>query len=245
VRGRDTVRIERLGDLAETPTARILQLDPIDDARRQRRRPARRPLLRASTRRLEVLPNESLELCDGNEPLTPRRLDRAHSGDEAAIDRRDANAERLGSLLAAVGEAIDIANFVQLTRWSPANLRLGLVVPPSLPFAAPLPSRGHRWRTVIRASDSTCGASVSGVLSGCAVGVRRLLRDGAAAVSALDREPAVRDALALELHQPTEALETFRVWVTVAGFEHAHAVDDGGDGGAGAATEVLSGGTDT
>jgi hypothetical protein len=64
-------------------------------------------------------------------------------------------------------------------------------------------------------------------------------------VSALDREPAVRDALALELHQPTEALETFRVWVTVAGFEHAHAVDDGGDGGAGAATEVLSGGTDT
>jgi hypothetical protein len=116
----------------EAPTARILEFDPVDDFLRQRRHPAGGASTRASTRRLEVLPNESLELSDGNEPLSPRRLDRAHSGDEAAINRRDANAERLGSLLAAVGEALDIANFVQLTGWSPANLRLALVVPPSL-----------------------------------------------------------------------------------------------------------------
>jgi hypothetical protein len=107
-----------------------------------------------------MLANEPLELGDRNEPLAPRRLDCADRGDEAAVNGRDADAERFGGLLAAVGEAVDLANLAQLSAWGPANVRLPLVAPP-LPFPAPLPSGGHRVRTVIPASDSTYGASVS------------------------------------------------------------------------------------
>src|SRR5439155_23247750 len=96
-----------------------------------------------------------------DEPLTPRRLDRVHGGDEAAIDGRDADAEGFGCLLAAVGEAVDLVDLLQLTRRCPRTLRIAPALSP-LAFAASLPSRAHGHRTVIPASDSTCGASVSG-----------------------------------------------------------------------------------
>ncbi len=88
--GRYVVRIERLGDLTEAPSARILEPDPVDGALRQRRRPASGVSTRAVARWLEMFSNESLKLRDGNEPLTPRRLDCAHRRDEAAVDGRDA-----------------------------------------------------------------------------------------------------------------------------------------------------------
>jgi hypothetical protein len=91
---------------------------------------------------LEVFPNEPLELVDGDEPLTPWCLDRAHGGNEVAIDRRDADAEGLGGLLAAVGEALDLMDLAQPIARIRADLLLASVVPP-LPFAAALSSRGH------------------------------------------------------------------------------------------------------
>src|SRR6266498_5863422 len=66
----------------------------------------------------------------------------------------------------------------------------------------------------------------------------------AAVPSALDREAAMRDSLAFELHQAAEAQETLCVAVAVAGLEHADAVDDRGDRGACAAAEVLAEGAD-
>jgi hypothetical protein len=74
VRGRDALVGERASDLAEASAPRVFQADSFHDALRKRRRPTRRTSLRTSARRLEVLSNESLELCDRNEPLPPRRL---------------------------------------------------------------------------------------------------------------------------------------------------------------------------
>jgi len=51
------------------------------------------------------------------------------------------------------------------------------------------------------------------------------------ASSVLDGEAAVRDALAFEFHHAAEALEAFKVGLAVASFEHADAVDDGGEAG--------------
>jgi hypothetical protein len=64
--------------------------------------------------------------------------------------------------------------------------------------------------------------------------------DDGRALSALDREPALLDALPFELHEATEAFETFFVAVAPARFEHADAVDDRGNRGAHAAAEVLA-----
>jgi hypothetical protein len=132
-----------LGDLAETLPARVLEPDPVDDALRQRPWPAGGPSTRAITRWLEVISQESFELRDGNEPLTPRRLDCAHRRNEATVDGRDADPESFGSLLAAVGEAGRLVNLAQLARPSPTDLRLPYVVP-SLLLAASLPSGRHR-----------------------------------------------------------------------------------------------------
>jgi hypothetical protein len=165
VGGCDAFRGEVSGDLGEASTAGDLDADAIDDARRQCRRPASMTPRRASTRGLEVLSKESLEFRDGYQPLTPRRLDRVHGGNEAAIDGRDADVQRFGCLLAAVCEAVGLVDLVQLTRRRPRTLRLGPVLA-SLSFSAAFPSRAHQRRTVIPASDSTCGASVSGVPMG-------------------------------------------------------------------------------
>ena len=62
--------------------------------------------------------------------------------------------------------------------------------------------------------------------------------------SALDGEPALRDESALEFHHAAQSLEAFRVGFALARVQHADAVDDGGDGGAHAAAEVLPVGAD-
>src|SRR6266545_2354686 len=77
--------------------------------------------VRESVHRLEMLSKEALKFCDGDEPLTPRRLDGARHGNKAAIDRRDTDAESLGRLLAAVREPVDLVRLPQVAWWSPAN----------------------------------------------------------------------------------------------------------------------------
>src|SRR6266508_2409598 len=111
----------------------------------------------------EVFTEEALELGDRDQPLTPGRLDRVHGGNEAAVDRRDADAERLGCLLAAVGEPLGLDDLLQLAGRRLDELRLGTVVAESLSLSPLLPLGGHVRLTVMPASDSTCGASVSGL----------------------------------------------------------------------------------
>jgi hypothetical protein len=58
-----------------------------------------------------------------------------------------------------------VVDLAHVTRRLPASRWLALVDAPPLAFAAPLSSQRHRRLTVISASDSTLGASVSGLLS--------------------------------------------------------------------------------
>lgn len=78
--------------------------------------------------RLEVLTQEAYELDARNQPLPPRRLDGVQSGDDAAVDGGDADAERLGRLLAAVGEPLSLDHLPQLARRRRDQLRLGTVM---------------------------------------------------------------------------------------------------------------------
>jgi hypothetical protein len=162
VRGWDAVPIEPPCDLSQPASAGVFEDDALDNALRERWWPPRGAPLAIVARWFEVLLEEPLELGDRNQPLTPGRLHRVHARNEATIDRRDADADSLGGLLAAVGEPLDLVHLLQLAGRRPRTLRLG-VSPAALSLGASLPSRAHRRRTVIPASDSTCGASVSGL----------------------------------------------------------------------------------
>jgi hypothetical protein len=76
VRRRDLLGSERAGDRAEASATCVLQTDPLDDARRKRRRPTgtASALSVATARWREVVAEEALELVDGNEPLTQGSL---------------------------------------------------------------------------------------------------------------------------------------------------------------------------
>lgn len=56
---------------------------------------------------LEMLVDEPLEFVDGDQVLAPGRLHGVERRHDAAVDRRDADAEGLRGLLAAVGQARD------------------------------------------------------------------------------------------------------------------------------------------
>ena len=112
-------------------------------------------VLGVRARGLEVLAEETFDSGDGNQPLPPRCLDRVHDLDEVPVDGGDADAERLGGLLARVRQPLGFLVFddlAQLARRSPVGLRPVLVFSP-LPSAATFPT-GHAL-TVIGESDST------------------------------------------------------------------------------------------
>ncbi|HKI22798.1 MAG TPA: hypothetical protein VKA24_05210 [Gaiellaceae bacterium] len=72
---------------------------------------------------------EALELGARDQPLAPGRLHRAHGRNDAAVDGGDADAERLGGLLAAVGEAVGPLDLLKLSGRRPDQLRLGAMSP--------------------------------------------------------------------------------------------------------------------
>jgi hypothetical protein len=125
VRRRDAVRVECAGDVGEAPAAGVLEADVLDDAPREGRRAPWCPVLAGFPGQFEVLVEEAFELCVGDQPLSPRRLHRAHGRDDATVDRGDADAEGLGRLLAAVGETLGLDDLLQLARRRPDQLRLG------------------------------------------------------------------------------------------------------------------------
>jgi len=124
VSSRDSVCVELASDLGEASSARVLETDALDDAPRERWRPARGAVLAGIARRLDVLLEEALELGNWDEALAPGRLHRPHGGDDAAVDGRDADAEHFGRLLPAVREAVGLLDLLQLTRRCPDALRL-------------------------------------------------------------------------------------------------------------------------
>jgi hypothetical protein len=90
--------------------------DPLDDAARKRRWPTGRTSRLTPARRHKVIAQEALELFDGDEPLAPGQLDGIDRPDDAAVDGRDAHAERLGGLATGVGESADLSHLLDPAR---------------------------------------------------------------------------------------------------------------------------------
>jgi hypothetical protein len=114
---------------------RILKTDPLDDASGERRRASGAGALAGRAGRLEVLAEEALEFGVRDQPLTPGRLHRVQHGHDAAVDCRDADAECLGGLFAAVGEAFGFLDLLQLARRRPDPFRLDAALAEELSFA--------------------------------------------------------------------------------------------------------------
>ncbi len=120
---RDVLDGKCAGDLSEAATSRVVETDPLDDALRKRLRPTGRTSSCATARRRDVVAHEALEFVDGDEPLTPRQLDRVDGRNDTAVDGRDAHPERLGGLAARVGETSDLGGLLQRARRGPEGKR--------------------------------------------------------------------------------------------------------------------------
>src|SRR5262249_20367542 len=120
--------VECARDLGKSAAARVLEPDSLDDSPREGRRPAGATALAGLARRLQVLAQEALQLGHRDQPRPPRRLHRVYPWHHAAVDRGNADAKRLGRLLAAVGEALGLDDLPQLTRRCPDQLRLDTVM---------------------------------------------------------------------------------------------------------------------
>jgi hypothetical protein len=164
MRSRDPIHGQTVGDLGKRPAARVLKTDPRDNRLGEYRSTSSQTSRRPRTADLHVGGQKRLKLSNRDQPLTPRRLHRIDQRDNAPVDRGNADAEGVGRLLAAVGKSLDLFDLSQFTGWHPSAL-LPDVLMPQLSFAAPLPFAAHEERTVIDASDSTYGASVSPWLS--------------------------------------------------------------------------------
>ena len=113
MRCRHVLVVERPRDLSEPTAASVFQADAVDNALGQQRPSASSPALISRARWLQMLLDEVLQFGNRDQSLPPGRLDGADRGDDTAIDRRDADAESLGSLTATVGKTLDIAHLVQ------------------------------------------------------------------------------------------------------------------------------------
>ena len=132
MRRRDSLVVETSRDLGEPAAASVLEADALDDALGQHRPSAGSPALVSTARWLLMPRNEVLELCNRDQSLAPGRLDGADRGNDTAIDRRDADAESLGGLTAAVGKTLDVVRLTQYLLRCRSRLRLdpSLTQPP-------------------------------------------------------------------------------------------------------------------
>jgi len=138
VRGRDSVVGKRPGDLAEASAGLEFAPDPLDGRRGEGRRPADGPTPSRTPCALEIVLNEPLELADRDEPLTPGCLHGLNGGHEPPVDRRDADAEHLCGLSAAVGQRPHLSGIPELACGSRRD-----ATPIALPLAAASPARTH------------------------------------------------------------------------------------------------------
>src|SRR6266508_965790 len=117
--------------------------------------------MRALARRTASLGDESLELVDRDELRPPRQLDLRDVGEEA-LERRRADAERLGRLRPCVGESLDPFGFAR----DHPRLPLGvaeLLLDPTTQTAAPRHALHHtRTMTHFRIKMHLCLALYPG-----------------------------------------------------------------------------------
>lgn len=82
--------------------------------------------------------NEPFELADRDEPLAPRCLHRLDGRHDSTVDRRDADAERLRSLLTGVRQRARFFDLPELAR-----RRRGDSMSVALSLTAALSTRAH------------------------------------------------------------------------------------------------------
>ena len=98
--------VELARDLTQALALGVSSADVSDQLGREPRL-ATGPRSLANSRRLPALDQVALELGDGDQPCTPFGLHCCDCRDDAAIERCEADADRLGGLLARVGESLD------------------------------------------------------------------------------------------------------------------------------------------
>ena len=109
------IGVEPARDLAEGLSGGVPLTDTSDDFGRDRR-PAT-GTHDSSARRFRFSPalgEVALELCSRDQPRTPFRLHGWYRGDDATVERCEADTERLGGLLARVGEPRDALGKLKL-----------------------------------------------------------------------------------------------------------------------------------
>src|SRR5687767_9740951 len=98
VGGLYAVGCQPAGDLAQASALCVLEPDPLDDGRGQHGRTSGPATCRCWSCPVAVLTQEPLELCNGDEPLTPGCLDGVDCRYDVPVDGRDAEAEGLRRL---------------------------------------------------------------------------------------------------------------------------------------------------
>jgi hypothetical protein len=141
--GGDIVMVEPACDLTEGGTVGVLAVYTGDHLRRECRFAAgARCAPRPSARFLLSLGEVAFELADRDQPRAPLGLDGRDRRHHAPVERRQADAERLRSLIPRVRERLDPAGEAAVVRPEQSG-RLGGV--PPLLFASPLlPALRHR-----------------------------------------------------------------------------------------------------
>lgn len=98
--------VELARDLAQALALRVCSADAGDQLGRNRRL-STGPRRLADSCHLLALDEVTLELGDWDQPCTPFRLHCRDCRDDAAVERGETDADRLGGLLACVGEPLD------------------------------------------------------------------------------------------------------------------------------------------
>jgi len=117
VRGRYVASVQVACDLAEALAGRALYADAVHDLGRKGYGPSGRAWLASPlARRTLPLADESLELIDRDELRSPRHLDGLDVREDAPVEGRATDAERIGRLRAGVGEPLDARRLAH-DRW--------------------------------------------------------------------------------------------------------------------------------
>jgi hypothetical protein len=118
VRGGGAACVEISSDLSKPLTGGTFGADACDDlARHGLGTPGRRERRLGRPWRSAALLEESLELVGWNESSAPRHLDRLNVREDATVESRAADAERLGGLGARVGESFDTGRLADDHSW--------------------------------------------------------------------------------------------------------------------------------
>jgi len=86
----------------------VLPPNALDDGWREYRRPSRGATCSLPAARFAMFVKDALELVDWDEALAPGQLDRLDGRNDPAIDCREADSERFGSLPTGVRKSLNL-----------------------------------------------------------------------------------------------------------------------------------------